>query len=362
MNRLKTVTLMLMMLAASGGAWASENPCRQRVLKICNDDPQAGICRLLKQDAPENKESIGEFLQTIAHLDHEVQQDLICARLMGKKKILNIETELVASPDSGTGKYTFKDGDVSWRFKMPDPAYPDWVSAHSKIDRLKLCAGKGLDFDIEGVVVDVNATYKDGRYDTVTIGVENVNLLKISTGYLDGPFDAQIKPLRKIINSAYDGYMKAGLNSEDETETPALMDGRKTELKRFTNSIGMEFAMIPAGEFVMGGCGGADEKIHRVRLTKPFFMGRHEVTQGQWVKVMGGNPSNFKDCGSNCPVEQVSWEDAQMFIKKLNALEGEKVYRLPTEAEWEYTCRAGSNADFCYGSDEGRLTEYGAYA
>ena len=76
-----------------------------------------------------------------------------------------------------------------------------------------------------------------------------------------------------------------------------------------------------------------------------------EVTQGQWKRVMGNNPSNFSGCGSNCPVENVSWNDAQEFIRKLNAMEGGNKYRLPTEAQWEYACRAGTTTPFNTGDN-----------
>ena len=75
-------------------------------------------------------------------------------------------------------------------------------------------------------------------------------------------------------------------------------------------------------------------------------MGKYEVMQGQWQAVMGDNPSKVKDCSWQCPVENVSWEDAQQFIQKLNARNDGYTYRLPTEAEWEYACRAGSTGDF----------------
>ena len=123
--------------------------------------------------------------------------------------------------------------------------------------------------------------------------------------------------------------------------------------KRFTNSIGQEFVYIEPGSFMMGSPEnepgrGSDETQHRVTLTKGFYMQTTEVTQGQWKAVMGNNPSYFKDCGDNCPVEQVSWEDAQEFIKKLSRKEG-KEYRLPTEAEWEYAARAGTSTPFAFG-------------
>jgi len=81
-----------------------------------------------------------------------------------------------------------------------------------------------------------------------------------------------------------------------------------------------------------------------------FAMGKYEVTQGQWRAIMGNNPSHFQNCGDTCPVEKVSWNDAKEFIQRLNQKTG-KQYRLPTEAEWEYACRAGSQQEYC-GSDD----------
>jgi formylglycine-generating enzyme required for sulfatase activity len=84
-------------------------------------------------------------------------------------------------------------------------------------------------------------------------------------------------------------------------------------------------------------------------LGPALAMGKYEVTQGQWRAVMGNNPSYFSNCGDTCPVEQVSWNDAQEFIKRLNSKTG-KQYRLPSEAEWEYACHAGAQQEYC-GSD-----------
>lgn len=106
---------------------------------------------------------------------------------------------------------------------------------------------------------------------------------------------------------------------------------------------------IPAGSFQMGSNADATSKpIHRVSL-KSFAMGKTEVTQVQWKAIMGNNPSKFQDCGDNCPVEQVSWDDAKVYIQRLNAKTG-KQYRLPSESEWEYACRAGGKHKYC-GSD-----------
>ena len=90
-------------------------------------------------------------------------------------------------------------------------------------------------------------------------------------------------------------------------------------------------------------------------LTEPFYLQTTEVTQGQWVEMMGGNPSEFDRCGKDCPVENVSWDDCQEFISRLNQREGTNKYRLPTEAEWEYACRAGRTAAFANGA----ITESG---
>jgi formylglycine-generating enzyme required for sulfatase activity len=122
----------------------------------------------------------------------------------------------------------------------------------------------------------------------------------------------------------------------------------------FTNRLGMTFVLIKAGRFMMGSPSNEpgrydNEKQHEVVLTKDFYMQTTEVTQGQWKAVMGNNPSYFKACGENCPVEQVSWEDSQEFIKKINQM-GEGYYRLPTEAEWEYAARAGTRTPFAFGN------------
>ncbi len=115
-----------------------------------------------------------------------------------------------------------------------------------------------------------------------------------------------------------------------------------------TNRWGMRFVHIPAGTFLMGSPETepgreTDETRHRVTLTRGFYMQTTEVTQGQWQAIMGENPSGYPELGENGPVEQVSWEQCQAFIKRLNMLEQSNAYRLPTEAEWEYACRAGTD-------------------
>ncbi len=135
--------------------------------------------------------------------------------------------------------------------------------------------------------------------------------------------------------------------------------------KVITNNMNMKLALIPKGEFLMGSPESetersANEKQHRVKITKPFYMGVYPVTQDEYEKVMGVNPSCFSPIGTHknrlvgvdtkqFPVEQVSWDDAVEFCRKLSKAEG-KTYRLPTEAEWEYACRAGTTTPFYFGN------------
>ncbi|MFH2092707.1 MAG: bifunctional serine/threonine-protein kinase/formylglycine-generating enzyme family protein, partial [Pseudomonadota bacterium] len=121
----------------------------------------------------------------------------------------------------------------------------------------------------------------------------------------------------------------------------------------FTNDLGMKLVWIRPGTFTMGSPSSEsdrsrDEIQHQVTLAQGYYMMTTEVTQGQWTAVMGSNPSNFK--GDNLPVEKVSWNDVQEFIKRLNNKGGKITYRLPTEAEWEYAARAGGSYTYS-GSD-----------
>lgn len=133
---------------------------------------------------------------------------------------------------------------------------------------------------------------------------------------------------------------------------------------------GIEFTLIPEGGFWMGSTEAeiaeAFENTRKyseyaqiqwfdnegprrwVEISKPFWMGRFQVTQAQWTAVMGDNPSFFKDC-PDCPVENVSWKDCQAFILRLNALKDGITYALPTEAQWEYACRAGTTTLYSFG-------------
>lgn len=116
----------------------------------------------------------------------------------------------------------------------------------------------------------------------------------------------------------------------------------------------MRFVLVPAGDFVMGSPVSetghqTDEQLHKVRISKPFYLGAREVTQREWTIVMGSNPSHFRTFGVDLPVEEVNWFDVHEFIRRLNE-RGEGHFRLPTEAEWEYACRAGSADAYAFGA------------
>ena len=127
----------------------------------------------------------------------------------------------------------------------------------------------------------------------------------------------------------------------------------KTEVIDLGKDVKLEMVLIPAGKFKMGSPESEkarrnDEKQYEVTLTKPFYMGKHEVTQEQWEAVMGDNLSKIK--GGKLPVTNISWEDCHEFIKKLNKKTNGK-YRLPSEAEWEFACRAGTTTAYSFGDN-----------
>ena len=130
------------------------------------------------------------------------------------------------------------------------------------------------------------------------------------------------------------------------------------------DGVSMEFVLIPAGEFMMGspsGEGGRDSDegpLRRVKLSKGFYMGIYEVTQAQYRAIMGTNPSYFK--GDTNPVDRVTWDDATEFCRKVSRNEG-KACRLPTEAEWEYACRVGTETRFSFGDNYSSLGDYAWY-
>ena len=146
---------------------------------------------------------------------------------------------------------------------------------------------------------------------------------------------------------------------KDEQERVRQAEEKKKESEKeiIENSIGMKMKLIPAGEFMMGD----GSYKHKVKLTKPFYIGIYQVTQKEWQAVMG-NWEHESYCENprkdDQPICCVSWHDCQEFIGALNKKEGGWKYRLPTEAEWEYTCRAGSTTKYCFGDNDSQLSGY----
>ena len=137
---------------------------------------------------------------------------------------------------------------------------------------------------------------------------------------------------------------------------------RAVTLPPVTNRFGMKFVEIPAGNYRMGNPSNRDEQpAHDVTVASPFWIQTTELTQAQWKSVMGTSPwSNAPDVrmGDNYPAILVTWPQAQQFLTKLNELDPGHGYRLPSEAEWEYACRAGSTGTYGFGSDRKKLSDY----
>jgi formylglycine-generating enzyme required for sulfatase activity len=165
--------------------------------------------------------------------------------------------------------------------------------------------------------------------------------------------------------SVFSGAVDGHTADKSYTKHIGMADYKQCAARINANSIDIEFVLIPAGEFIMGSYdtdkeAKDDEKpAHKVKISKPFYMGKYEVTQAQWVKVMRRNPSHFKD--HNGPVERVMWDDVQAFISRLNKQEGHNCYRLPSEAEWEYAARAGTVSRYSFGDDADNLGNYAWY-
>lgn len=137
--------------------------------------------------------------------------------------------------------------------------------------------------------------------------------------------------------------------------------------KTLTNGIGMELVLIPPGEFWMGSEEGDEDErpVRKESIQQAFYIGRYEVTQGQWKRLMGTQPwltGDHVKNGDDYPAVYVSWNDVQEFIARLNGWEKCSCYRLPSEVEWEYAARAGTGSSYSFGADSARLSQYGWYA
>ena len=196
-----------------------------------------------------------------------------------------------------------------------------------------------ISFDLEGkekeAEVNLTITVEDKTYKPSDLHIEG-DVGKIKTG-----------KGKKVTWNILQDFPK-GLRGEAEWELTTSGDS-------FADSAtGIQMIFVKGGCYQMGdtfGDGDKDEKPVHNACVSDFYIGKYEVTQGQWQKVMGSNPSHFSSCGDNCPVEKVSWNDIQGFIRKLNSQTG-KNYRLPTEAEWEYAARSGGKSEKYAGGND----------
>ena len=198
-----------------------------------------------------------------------------------------------------------------------------------------------------------DAFFENGKDPTLFFVTDQKRFLELAKFDLIKAYEKTIKDCLKMkLDVEAEGFSKeleeirAGkIKVEEKNAKPIL----QVDLSK---GVKLEMVLIPAGKFMMGSPESEagrreNETQHEVTLTKPFYMGKYEVTQEQWEAVMGNNPSRTK--GAKLPVTNVSWNDCQDYIKKLNA-KTNGGYRLPSEAEWEYACRAGTKTAYAFGN------------
>lgn len=176
----------------------------------------------------------------------------------------------------------------------------------------------------------------------------------------EGEFRQKVNPAPPQVANG-----QSGEATSPATQPPVVAVQPRAPEQSLENSIGMRFKLIEPGKFLMGSkvetkIPGITTPVHEVTLTEPFYLGVYEVTQEQYERTMRMNPSSVK--APKRAVDKVSWFDAIDFCKKLSGKPEERsagrVYRLPTEAEWEYACRSGTTTEYCFGNDVTKLGEY----
>jgi formylglycine-generating enzyme required for sulfatase activity len=223
------------------------------------------------------------------------------------------------------------------------------------VRRYDFRAGRARDIE---AILDAATPQTGALYVEATPQNARIRIRNISSGFYQG---MELKPGRYQVEVSAKGHethqewitLGAG---KDKTVTIRLtrVVSNKPQETITVNGVAFKMVNVKAGTFMMGSPAGEsgrndDERQHRVTLTRNYWMGETEVSQALWRAVMGNNPSSFSNCGGDCPVEQVSWDDCQAFIRKLNQLVPGGGFRLPTEAEWEYAARAGSTTAFANG-------------
>lgn len=248
------------------------------------------------------------------------------------------------------GNYFYQAGTHSWQVN----AGAGYINPILKMDMVAQSGQSGTFDLVKATTLTTQADPTDRYTLTVNLGTGTTGTPATTASYNSGT----------TINYSYSllaGYQNL-LVKRDGTVVPASGSFTITANTTFVVTAtppGIQFVTIPASEFLMGyGTSGYTAPVHRIVISQSFEMGKYEITQGQWKAVMGNNPSFFTG-DDNLPVEQVSWYDVQSFIQAMNARNDGFVYRLPTEAEWEYACRAGTTGDY---GGSGKLDEMGWYS
>jgi formylglycine-generating enzyme required for sulfatase activity len=183
------------------------------------------------------------------------------------------------------------------------------------------------------------------------------------------PEEAAIEKSTQEVAQLFQTEFQRAVTDDQKNKLAQQLIGDRGPGKPVVNSIGMKLALLPAGEFQMGSPGsdsdanGSEIPWHRVKITKPFYLSVHEVTQQQYEKVMKTRPWQGKDYvkeGADYPAVYVNHDDAVEFCRRLSKQEGVE-FRLPTEAEWEYACRGGTTTIYSFGDDAARLGQYAWY-
>ena len=232
-----------------------------------------------------------------------------------------------------------------------------WSKTSVSSDWVKIEASEGKQ---RGILIPV-LIERDVRIPLVFRRIQAADL-RDWEGKLPHPgFDNLLKVVAGILGRPVQPSQKTNEVRDREPEKVQISIEEPEKIAKQGNSIGMKFTLIPADEFYMGsGEYDVGNPVHKVKINNPFYLGTYPVTQREWKVVMDDNPSHFK--GDDLPVERVSWEDVQEFIKKLNEEEGIDKYRLPSEAEWEYAARAGTTTRYSFDNSESKLGDYGWYA
>ncbi|MBF0219719.1 MAG: SUMF1/EgtB/PvdO family nonheme iron enzyme [Gammaproteobacteria bacterium] len=249
---------------------------------------------------------------------------------------ISIEPMTKAEGQSASSNMTFT---VSLSGTAPGPVTIDYATSDNPSGTLSAIAGS--DYSAASGTLTIPAASKSGEIAVSILG--------------DELYEAD-----ELFNLTISNAKNAVICAPATVTGTILNDGDVN----YSNSLGMSFKLLPAATFTMGSPAdetgrAANETAHSVTISKPFMMQTSEVTQIQWQSVMGSNPAYFgpngagDDCGDDCPVEMVSWDDVQKFISTLNA-KGEGTYSLPSEAEWEYAARAGTSTAFANGTLVGR--------